>query len=154
MFEEFWIESVLPVLLNALLAALTIATGYGVAALRRAAESSKSKWINETMDAVADAAEMAVGAANQLFVDELRRNSKDGRLTPDEISDAARMAFRVAMEQLGVQGMKQLVKVTGGRDEAAAVLKSNIEAKVAQAKVVDPSAMHLAQLRTELLRLQ
>lgn len=111
--------------------------GYGVRLLRNFAlefiDKIKDEKMQSALRRVTDAAEVAVLATTQTYVDELRKHREDGVLTAEERSAAFNKAMEKAKASLGKEGAKQLTEhLKISEEELKIFLESKIEAAVAK----------------------
>ena len=134
MLQELWNDAVLPAMVTLLTATLSIGVGVAINALRAWAAKQEAQWKKEVIDEVARAAEDAVAAVNQSFVDDIKAGREDGHLSTDEAMTALHRARDIAIQQLGKSGMAALEKVTGGNAQAIVTILNMIEAAVKRGK--------------------
>lgn len=134
MLQDIWNDAVIPALVTLVTAALSILVGVAINALRRWAEKQEQAWKALVLEEVAAAADDAVAAVNQTFIDEIRKGREDGRLTIAEAQEALNRAKDIAIERLGKSGMAALKKIVGGESNALGTLLGLIEAAVGRSK--------------------
>lgn len=137
MLQEIWNDAIIPGLVTIVTALAGILAAYAAQALRAWAAKQNAQWKSAVMEEVARAVENAVAAVNQTFSDDIKVARADGKLTPDEAMTALTRAKAIAIEQLGVDGMKALEKIIGGNAAANILIYNLIEAAVGKAKVKD-----------------
>lgn len=140
MLQDLWNDVVIPALITLATGTLTILVGVAISAVRRWADKLEAEWAQNVMAEVAAAAERAVLAVNQTFVDEVRLARQDGKLTLEESRTAAQKALVIAKNQLGSDLFAALIKVVGGEAKADHVLLDLIESAVSSTKLASNQA--------------
>lgn len=104
-------------------------------------EKIKSDKYKRIANAVADAATGAAKHVAQVYVDDLREASKDGKLTPEEKESARKQALSVLLQDLGKSTEAELydwMQFSTEKDRDA-FLFSKIEAAVSTLKQISPA---------------
>lgn len=140
MFQEFFIEYIVPALLSVIGAVLIYLSGIAAKAIRSAKNHFDAEWAHDLMESLAQATETAVQSVNQTFADGVREETQDGKLTIADASVAFQRAMRVAKGQLGEEGLKALSRLLGGTAQVEAAIADGIEASVSKVKTVKKAA--------------
>lgn len=140
MFQEFFIEYIVPAGLSVLGAIMIYLSGVAAKAIRSAKNHFDAEWAHDLMDSLAHATEVAVLSVNQTFADGVREATEDGKLTTADARVAFGRAMRVAKTQLGQEGMRALERLLGGTAQVEAAIADGIEATVSQNKIVKRAA--------------
>lgn len=135
MWDQLWNDVVLPALIAVATGTVTALAGVAVQAVRRWAAKLEAEWAQRVMEEAASAAERAVLAVNQTFVDEVRAAKADGKLTSEEAQLAVRKALAIAKHQLGADLLAALIRVVGSEANANHVLTDLIESALGRAKL-------------------
>ena len=107
--------------------------------LRSKVQLVQNEALRETLATAEDVAFRAANEVQRRAVADLKRYSADGKLTKDEAEAAARTAAKLALEMLGEEGKKALVKHAGTPEKALeSILKPALETAVGRIKVENP----------------
>lgn len=125
------VEMLLPVLVMLVSAAV----GYGVVLLKAKASQITNQTARDAYLAALSEADRvaydAVAAVNQQLVDDLKAAASDGKLTPEERSQAMESAKDIFLAQISAGGLAILEAAKGPVDRW---LRDLIEAKVSESK--------------------
>lgn len=144
-------NDVLMQLVQALLPVLTLAiimlVSYAIAYLRKRTSFVNNQIIRSTLDeALAEADKVMVEAinyTNQVFVDDLKKASADGKLTKDEAMQAMNKAKEYFLSHIS-GGSKAILESALGPIETW--LKESLEAKIAQQKSKSSIAVRVNEI--------
>ena len=139
MLETFFNDVLLPALLTTLGLLLTYLLAQAQTYLRSKTQLLQNEALRETLSTAEDVAFKAAFEVQRRAVADLKRYSADGKLTKDEAEAAARTAARIALEMLGEEGKKALVRHAGTPEKALeTILKPALETAVGRVKVQHP----------------
>jgi hypothetical protein len=125
-------QALLPVVVAFLIALIN----YGISLLRGKAADIKNDTLRKSLDSAFYEAELvaidAIRATNQVFVDEIKAKSADGKLTKEEAKEAMSIAKNYFLTHLTANSKSVLEGALGPINEW---LESFLEAKLGQTKV-------------------
>ncbi len=125
-------QALLPVLVAFLIALVS----YGISLLRGKAADIKNDTLRKSLDNAFYEAEVvaidAIRATNQVFVDEIKAKSADGKLTKEEAKEAMSIAKNYFLTHLTTNSKSVLEGALGPINEW---LESFLEAKLGQTKI-------------------
>ena len=125
-------QALLPVVVAFLIALVS----YGISLLRGKAADIKNDTLRKSLDNAFYEAELvaidAIRATNQVFVDEIKAKSADGKLTKEEAKEAMSIAKNYFLTHLTTNSKSVLEGALGPINEW---LESFLEAKLGQTKV-------------------
>jgi hypothetical protein len=125
-------QALLPVVVAFLIALIS----YGISLLRGKAADIKNDTLRKSLDNAFYEAELvatdAIRATNQVFVDEIKAKSADGKLTKEEAKEAMSIAKNYFLTHLTTNSKSVLEGALGPINEW---LESFLEAKLGQTKV-------------------
>ena len=125
-------QALLPVVATFLIALVS----YGISLLRGKAADIKNDTLRKSLDNAFYEAEVvaidAIRATNQVFVDEIKAKSADGKLTKEEAKEAMSIAKNYFLTHLTTNSKSVLEGALGPINEW---LESFLEAKLGQTKV-------------------
>lgn len=125
-------QALLPVVVAFLIALVS----YGISLLRGKASDIKNDTLRKSLDNAFYEAEMvaidAIRATNQVFVDEIKAKSADGKLTKEEAKEAMSIAKNYFLTHLTTNSKSVLEGALGPINEW---LESFLEAKLGQTKI-------------------
>lgn len=123
-------------LLPVVVAFLIALVSYGISFLRGKAADIKNDTLRKSLDNAFYEAELvatdAIRATNQVFVDEIKAKSADGKLTKEEAKEAMSIAKNYFLTHLTTNSKSVLEGALGPINEW---LESFLEAKLGQTKV-------------------
>jgi len=113
---------------------------YGAMWLAQLARAKiKSEKLRGALARLTDSVGNAVNYVAQVYVDEIRKAAKDGRLTKNEARKALDIAIEAAKEFLGPRGIAEIIHVMGIGNEPTSVhtfLRGRIEAALGERKLL------------------
>ena len=125
-------QALLPVVVAFLIALVS----YGVAFLRQKIAEIENDIVRSALDGALFEAEVvavdAIRATNQVFTDEIKARSEDGKLTKEEAAEAMAMAKEYFVNHITANSKGVLEAALGPINEW---LEGFLEAKVAQGKI-------------------
>ena len=153
MFEVFQtqLQEAIVLILGTL---LTVATGYAVNWIRRAAKHERISAYHELLSVVVGAAESAVRSTNQTFVEHMREAAQEGNLSTNVAREAMFRSLDSLKAQLGPKLLDEMRNYLGDQKKVDEVLEKQLEAAVGKVKETTPQAsnemMSLRALRDQI----
>lgn len=126
---------IIDILLPAILALIAAALAYGTAYLRARAEAIRHEQAQAMVLGILERAHRevydAAKATAQTFVDDLKRQREEGKLTKDEVREAQERAWQHFKAQMGAAALAELELVVG---DVVEWFRSELEATLGHIK--------------------